>query len=391
VLRDMTAPEGAFWSAEDADSAVDPARPNEKSEGAFYIWSWQEIETLLGTEHASWFAYRFGMERDGNVQNDPHHEFTGRNILFAARTLAETAEHFSKPVEEIAATLAAAEERVLTARSERPRPHLDDKILTAWNGLMISAFARGGAILGTPAYTGAAARAADFLLNGMLQLDGSILRRYRSGEAGIGGMLDDYVFLAHGLLDLYEATFEIRYLDAAINLMRKTDELFSDPESGGYFASAQKDASDLMKLKDDYDGAEPSGNSIALMNLARLARITGDAAFAEAARKLVAAFATRAASAPHGLPQFLAAVEFDLSAKREIVVAGNAAGELERELWLRFDPFRILVHASPELAAFRPEVAAMTAPEEGASIYVCQNFTCQRPVSAPGDLARLLN
>ncbi|MCU1327320.1 MAG: hypothetical protein JWN34_2690, partial [Bryobacterales bacterium] len=243
VVRDLTAPEGAFWSAEDADSAVDAAEPHEKSEGAFYIWSWQEIETLLGPEHAALFAYRYGMERDGNVQNDPHHEFAGKNILFAAHTLAETAEHFSRPVEEVAAVLAAADDRALTARSERPRPHLDDKILTAWNGLMVSAFARGGAILASPAYTAAAARAADFLLETMVQTDGTILRRYRAGTAGIGGMLDDYVFFAQGLLDLYEASFEHRYLKASIELMRKAGELFGDAEEGGYYASAQEDAS----------------------------------------------------------------------------------------------------------------------------------------------------
>jgi uncharacterized protein YyaL (SSP411 family) len=256
---------------------------------------------------------------------------------------------------------------------------------------MIGAMARGGAILGSTSYVGAAARAADFLLNAMVQLDGTILRRYRAGEAGIGGMLDDYVFLADGLLDLYEATFEHRYLDAAINLMRKADELFGDPEAGGYYASAQADASALMKLKDDYDGAEPSGNSVALMNLARLSRITGDANFTAAADKLIAAFATRAASTPHGLPQMLAAIEFHRTAKREIVVAGTPGVELQRELWLRFDPFRILVHASPELAVYRPETAAMTAPEGGARVYVCENFACRQPVSSADDLARLLN
>ncbi|MCU1326943.1 MAG: hypothetical protein JWN34_2313, partial [Bryobacterales bacterium] len=151
------------------------------------------------------------------------------------------------------------------------------------------------------------------------------------------------------------------------------------------------DASSLMKLKDDYDGAEPSGNSVALMNLLRLARITNDPAFETAARKLIAAFAGRAASAPHGLPQMLAAIEFDVSAKREIVVAGDASGEIERQLWQRFDPFRILVHASPELAELRPEVAEMTAPEGGARVYVCENFACQTPVRSAEDLARLLN
>ena len=391
VIRDMTAPEGAFWSAEDADSAPDAAKPHEKSEGAFYIWNWQEITTLVSEEHTAWFGYRYGMERDGNVTNDPHHEFTGSNILFAARTISETAEHFNKPVDEVAVALAAADAKVLEARSKRPRPHLDDKILTSWNGLMISAFARASAILSDPTYGTAATRAADFLLTTMLQPDGTLLRRYRAGDAGIGGMLDDYVNLAGGLIDLYEATFIPRYLEAAIGLMRTTIAQFGDPEAGGFFASAHPDAAALVKLKDDYDGAEPSGNSVALMNLLRLARITGDVQFDTEARRLITAFAGRAASSPHGIPQFLAAIEFDLAEKREIIIAGTPSVALHKELWKRFEPFRVLLQASPEIAAFRPEVADMTAAPEGARVYVCVNFACQAPVTTAEDLAGLLN
>lgn len=391
VIRDMTAPEGAFWSAEDADSAPDASKPHEKSEGAFYIWSWQEIVALVGEEHAAWFGYRYGMEREGNVTNDPHHEFTGRNILFAARTIAETAEHFSKPAGEVAAALVAADACVLEARSARPRPHLDDKILTSWNGLMISAFARGAAILGDIRYLTAAANAADFLLSTMLQPDGTLLRRYRTGDAGIEGMLDDYANLTGGLLDLYEASFEFSHLAAAISLTREMISRFGDPEEGGFFASAHADAAALVKLKDDYDGAEPSGNSVALMNLLRLARITGDTQFDTEGRRLIAAFAGRAASAPQGIPQFLAAIEFDLAKKKEIIIAGTPSPEVQHELWKRFDPFRILLQESPEIAAFRPEVADMKAPADGARIYVCVNFACQTPVTSAEDLAQYLS
>ncbi|NDJ12094.1 MAG: thioredoxin domain-containing protein [Acidobacteriia bacterium] len=391
VIRDMTSPEGAFWSAEDADSAPDAANPAEKSEGAFYIWSWQEIADILGPEHAAWFSYRYGMEREGNVQNDPHHEFTGRNILFAARTITETAEHFSKPLGEVAPALAAADAKVLAARAARPRPHLDDKSLTSWNGLMISAFARAAAILQDNRYQTAAVQAADFLLSTMLQPDGTLLRRYRAGDAAIGGMLDDYVNLAGSLIDLYEATFDPRFLENAIALMRTTIATFGDPENGGFFASSHEDVAALVKLKDDYDGAEPSGNSVALMNLLRLARITGDAQFDTEARRLIASFAGRAASSPHGIPQFLAAIEFDLAQKREIVVAGSPGPEITQELWKRFEPFRVLMQASPEIAAFRPEIADMTAPPEGARVYVCVNFACQTPVTTAEALAQLLN
>src|SRR5262249_26120143 len=163
VLRDMVDAEGGFYSAEDADSVIDPARPNEKGEGAFYIWAQSEIESALGQPAAKYICYHFGVEPAGNVREDPHNEFTGKNILFLSHSTEQTAAHFGKPVEEIAASLAASKARLLAVRSKRVRPHLDDKVLTAWNGLMISAFAKGGAILAEPRYIAAARRAADFI------------------------------------------------------------------------------------------------------------------------------------------------------------------------------------------------------------------------------------
>jgi hypothetical protein len=290
VIRDMTAPGGGFYSAEDADSASDPARPNEKSEGAFYIWSFNEVIELLGEDRARQFARRYGVEPDGNVANDPHHEFTGRNILFQAHADDEDGE---------------ADKILFEARTKRPRPHLDDKILTSWNGLTISAFAKGAAILNDPKYAQAARRAADFLLSTMLTQDGTLLRRFRDGDAAIPGMLDDYAFFAQGLLDLYESTFEFRYLDAAIALTQKQRELLED-KTGGFFASAHEDTSRLMRIKDDYDGAEPSGNAVAFLNLLRLSRITGNGDLEASARKLLSVFQARLAAVPFGMPQMLA-------------------------------------------------------------------------------------
>jgi uncharacterized protein YyaL (SSP411 family) len=381
VMRDMTAPGGGFFSAEDADSAADSAHPREKSEGAFYIWSLKEVTELLGEERAHQFAGRYGMEPDGNVQNDPHHEFTGRNILFQAHAEPDTAD---------------AEKILFEARAKRPRPHLDDKILTAWNGLMISAFAKAAAILAVPAYANAARAAADFLLNTMRQPDGTLLRRFRDGDAAIPAMLDDYAFLAQGLLDLYESTFDFRYLDAAIAITQKQRELLED-EAGGFFASAHEDTSRLMRIKDDYDGAEPSGNSVALLNLLRLSRITGDtgnADFETSARKLIAAFQPKLTAAPFGMPQMLAAAEFDIAPRREIVIAGHASGEatgdMVRLLHSKFDPNRILLHAAPEIAVYHPAISFMNAQANATTVYICEDFVCQEPVTREEDLARLL-
>jgi hypothetical protein len=378
VMRDMTAREGGFYSAEDADSAPDPAYPNKKSEGAFYIWSATEVENLLGPERARVFAQRYGIEADGNVDNDPHHEFTGLNILFQAKEAGDDA-----------AALAEAERILLEARATRPRPHLDDKVLTSWNGLMISAFAKGAAILDEPRYQQAARGAADFLLERMRTGDGGLLRRYRDGDAAIPGMLDDYAFFVQGLLDLYESSFDFRYLEVGVAITGRQRELLED-SAGGFFASSHEDAAKLIRMKDDYDGAEPSGNSVALMNLLRLFRITGRSEFDESARKLIGAFQPRIAATPSGMPQMLAAVEFDLAPQREIVVAGPAQEEIIRVLWENFDPSRILLHAGPEVSAWQPAIAAMHPRAGETAVYVCEDYACRQPVTEPEDLRALL-
>ena len=378
VMRDMTAPGGGFYSAEDADSAKDAAKPYDKSEGFFYIWSWKEVESLLGSELTRRFAYRYGMQPEGNVENDPHHEFTGLNILFQAHAPEDDPADDSEALSEAARIL-------FEARCKRPRPHLDDKVLTAWNGLMISAFARGAAILSEPRYGEAARNAADFLLTTMVKPDGSVLRRFRDGDAAIPGMLEDYAFFVHGLLDLYESTFVFRYLEWAITIAGRQSSLLEDP-AGGFFTSAHEDASALIRMKDDYDGAEPSGNSVALMNLLRLHRITGKPEFEASARRLIAAFGKGLLTTPFGMPQMLAACEFDVAPQREIVVSGTPQGGMMRALWAKFDPNRVLLHASPELAVFQPAVAEMT----GSGVYLCENFACQEPAFHEGDLLRLL-
>jgi uncharacterized protein YyaL (SSP411 family) len=225
----------------------------------------------------------------------------------------------------------------------------------------------------------------------MRREDGTLLRRFRDGDAAIPGMLDDYAFFAQGLLDLYESTFEFRYLDAAVAITRTQRELLEDKgNAGGFFASAHEDTSRLMRIKDDYDGAEPSGNSVALLNLLRLSRITGSDEFEVPARKLLSAFQARLAAAPFAMPQMLAACEFDIAPQREIVIAGNIAGNMVRPLWAQFDPNRILLRAGPELARYQPALAEMVSPENGTTVYVCEDFACREPVTREEDLARLL-
>jgi uncharacterized protein len=400
VLRDMTDAAGGFYSAEDADSVIDPEEPGIKGEGAFYIWSDEEIRKLVPTPAASWFCYRYGVAESGNVASDPHGEFTGKNILYQAATLEETAEQFGKTVDEVREGIDEASRILMRARSERVRPHLDDKVLTSWNGLMISAFAMGGAVLDEPRYAEAARRAAEFLMAQMWDSQTRILkRRYRQGDAAIPGFLDDYALFAQALLDLYEAQFDLRHLELAIRLTERMQELFEDTEAGAFFSSGAGDESLVLRVKEDYDGAEPSGNSVAVMNLLRLAQITGRTAFWDSAQRSLAAFGSRLTHAPVALPQMLAACEFLLGQPRQIIVVGDKDAPdtqaLLRTLHSHFSPHRVaLLVDSPEtrrlLAAGIPVVASMDKLEGKAAVYVCRNSTCQLPVSETKQFAELL-
>jgi uncharacterized protein YyaL (SSP411 family) len=384
VLRDMLDPEGGFYSAEDADSVIDPAQPEEKGEGAFYVWTQAEIEHALGQPAAKSFCRHFGVEPNGNVREDPHGEFTGKNILYQAYEHQEP-------------EIAASKARLLALRSKRVRPHLDDKVLTAWNGLMISAFAKGGAILGEPRYTQAARRSADFILARMYDpKTGVLLRRYRQRDAAIPGFLDDYAFFAQGLLDLYEVEFHLPYLQAAIRLTEKQLDLFEDKSGGGFFSAALDDSSLVMRLKDDYDGAEPAGNSIAASNLLRLGQVTDRTDFHDASDRLLRAFAPRIGAQPVAAPQMLAAYEFTLSKPKQIVLVGNdGLPALLRELHSRFLPHKIVLLVADEasrreLSAYLPVIETMIEKDGRATAYVCENYACQLPTVDPKKFAELL-
>jgi uncharacterized protein len=400
VLRDMLDTEGGFYSAEDADSVIDPEEPQVKGEGAFYIWTAEEIRERVGSPVADWFEYKYGVEESGNVAHDPHDEFTGRNILYQAHTIEETAEHFEREPDEIREGIERARRALFEWRTHRVRPHLDDKILTGWNALMISAFALGGAVLEDSRYAGAARRAAEFLIARMYDPQtGILLRRYREGEAAIPGFLDDYALFTQSLIDLYETQFDRRHLDLAIRLSEKQRELFEDAGQGGFYSSGESDASLVLRVKEDYDGAEPSGNSVAALNLLRLAEITGRAEFRISAERLITAFESRISAVPMATPQMLVAYEFLLSEPRQIVIAGVRDAPDTRNLletvYTRFVPNRVVLLVDSEetrraLAEGAPAVGAMTARNGRATAYVCRNYACQLPVSDAAELAELL-
>ena len=400
VLRDMTDPAGGFYSAEDADSPR-PEDPTEEGEGSFYLWSSKEITNLLGEEHGKIFSRYYGVEEGGNALSDPQHEFTGRNILYAANTLEATANHFGKSETELRRILGDARVTLFRVRVTRPRPHLDDKILTSWNGMMISAFARAFQVLGEQRFLQAAEKAASFVLTSMYNAeDGRLYRRFRDGEARFSGHLDDYAFFVQGLLDLYEASFDLRWLEEAISLTKKQIELFWDKEHGGFYDTSGRDSSILVRIKEQYDGAEPTGNSIAVMNLLRLGDMTDNTDWRSKAEMSFAGFGEILRKQPAVMPQMAVAFDYSTGKSRQVILVGRKDDPeteiLVREVNSRFLPNKILMlvedtETPTSLATYLPFVASLTKVGGKPTAYVCEDYVCQLPTSDPQTLASLLD
>ncbi len=373
VLRDLTDPEGGFYSAEDADSP-DPENPGHSGEGSFYIWRKSEIDAVLGADSALFCGY-FGVEAEGNVEVDPQGEFTGRNILYQAESV------------EPSAAVRSGMEKLLAVRGKRPRPHLDNKVLTSWNGLQISALAKAYKVLDDVRYLVAAQRAVKFVLAKMYDpATGQLLRRYCEGEAAVGAFLDDYAFLSQGLLDLFEAKPEAWLLKFSLDLAQRGLARFEDEANGGFFSTEAGAKDVLLRVKDDYDGAEPSGNSVATDLLLRLGHITGNASFTEKGERSLKAFAPKMKAQPTIAPAMLVALgRWLLDAEQVILRVKEMDAEsekLESEYRHKFSASAVVLTIGDSCAQELTEAAPFLAGLERRgriTIYECRNFTCQLP------------
>ena len=399
VRRDLTDKEGGFQSAEDADSLLEKGK-TEKAEGAFYVWTKEEIDRLLGPERAKVFDAHYGVEKNGNTSQDSQGEFTNKNILIERESVAETAQKLELKEEKTRQLLTESRKLLLDVRAARPRPQLDDKIVTAWNGLMISALARAAQVLDDPAYCEIADRAADFLKAKLYRAETkTLLRSYRDGASEVEGFATDYAFLIQGLLDLYESSFDSGRLEWALELQARQDQLFRDAETGGYFTTSGADANVLLRMREGDDMAEPSANSVSACNLLRIGYALDDRAARARAEETLRAFAQQLERAPSSMPKMLVALGWSRAKPKQIVIAGKpGAGDtaaLVREVHHQFLPHRVLLLADGGAGQkfFSERIEFMKSVEliDGKpAAYVCENFVCQLPTTEPAKLRALL-
>jgi len=382
VLRDMTSPEGGFYSAEDADS--------EGEEGKFYVWTEEEIQKILSKKEAEVFLKVYNFEPDGNFLEEATGKRMGTNIPHLKKTLATEAKARKTTEKVLLKLLEGAREKLFDVRRQRIHPHKDDKILADWNGLMIAALAKAARALNQPSYTDAAKRAATFVLTQMQDGKGRLLHRYRDGEAGILAFLDDYAFLIWGLLELYETTLEPEHLQKTVELNAELLTHFWDEAGGGFFFTAD-DAEDLLvRKKDAYDGAIPSGNSVAMLNLLRLARITAESDLESKAAQIGQAFSGDVLSAPPGFTLMISSVDFAVGPSFEIVIVGDSAApdtqNMIRTINDQFIPNKVTLLIPTDKKA---ETVIQLAPftkdyktfDGKATVFVCANHVCQSPTT----------
>ncbi len=406
ILRDMTHPQGGFYSAEDADSLPPEHSPRghgeeaQKTEGAFYLWTEKEIFDILGIEAGESFIFRYGVNPQGNALEDPHGEFKSKNILYVEHSLEETAARFGQSPAQLARTLNRSRESLLIVRSKRPRPGLDDKIPSSWNGLMLSALAKGYQVLEEERYLEAAQKAISFTRANLYDAKTKKLyHRWRDGERAVLGMADDYAFLVQGLLDVYEASFNLDALDWALELTLTLQKDFYDA-AGGYYMTPSENRSDLLlRMVEDSDNVEPAASSVAVLNLLRLAQYTQREDLHKFSEQTLLHFGSALKSRPRSLPQMLVALDFLLTKPKQIIIAGekedSGTREMLRLVHERFMPVKMLmVMGQKEIKRITlklPMLAGMVPIEGKSTAYVCLQYACELPTNDIQVMSKLLD
>ena len=370
VLREMTAPDGGFYSAQDADS--------EGEEGKFFVWTAAEIEAVLGKEEADLLGRAYGVTPAGN--------FEGKTILNLKQTPGEIARQTGAEEGAVAERLAAARQKLFLAREKRVKPERDDKVLTEWNGLMIHALAEVGVVLGRADALEAASKAADFVLAEMSQENGFLFRSFKDGRARFNAYLEDYAAFARGLVALYEATFSLRWLAEAARLTKIMLAQFEDEARGGFYQTGVAHEELVVRRKDFIDNAIPSGNSMAAELLLRLAKLTGNDAYRSEAARVFRIMAAAMAQQPTGFGRMLTALDDLLSPSQEVAVVGSLTDartqRLLEEVRRHYLPHTVLALKEPEDENPLPLMEGRTLVDGQPAAYVCENYACRLPVTS---------
>jgi uncharacterized protein YyaL (SSP411 family) len=391
VLRYMTGPEGGFLSAEDADS--------EGEEGKSYLWTQQQVQEAVGNQDADFIDRVFNIEKDGNFAQEATGNKSGANILHLRKPLDEIASDLNLSRQDFDTRLKMARQKLFDYRAKRVHPLKDDKILTDWNGLMIAALAKGAQAFDEPEYAEAACRAADFILGNMRKANGRLWHRHRGEWTGVDANLDDYVFLVWGLIELYEATFDTSHLQYALELSDDMVRHFWDDDGGGLYLVPDDGERLLVRKKDIHDTALPSGNSVAMLNLLRLGRMTGNYDLEERAARIGRAFSGSVKESPAAYTQLMVALDFAIGPSYEVVIAGNPDAEdtrtMIRELRRRFLPNKVVLNRSdregPEIAKLAQFTKDQSSIGGKATAYVCVNHSCKSPTTDVNKMFELLN
>eukprot|EP01126_Amoeba_proteus_P055631 TRINITY_DN6923_c0_g1_i11.p1 TRINITY_DN6923_c0_g1~~TRINITY_DN6923_c0_g1_i11.p1 ORF type:complete len:475 (-),score=100.83 TRINITY_DN6923_c0_g1_i11:33-1457(-) len=401
VIRVLKSPTGGFFSAEDADSKLSHTS-EEHAEGAYYVWEYNEIKSVLGNLSET-FVYQYGIERGGNVPSwsDPHNEFKNKNILIQRHSVQETAHQFGKSVEEITQMISNAKELLFSFRSNRPRPFLDDKIITSWNGLTISALTRASQVLNKQNYLEHAISAMSFILENLYK-DGHLIRNYKDGASNIYGFSSDYAFVITALLDLYQATANLEYLKQAITLQDRMDELFYDLEAGGYFNAPIGKNDNIIQIKEEQDGAEPSATSYSCTNLMKLFYITRDEKYLKKVSLTLASYSRVLLNKPNIFPQLLTATDLFFRPPTQVVLYGNTSPkfrEMQQIVYSKFIPTLNLLFVTnledlkyfKEVLGLELEMPKTSLENDDMTAVVCKDLSCQLPTSNAQQLMKLLS
>jgi uncharacterized protein YyaL (SSP411 family) len=404
----MTSPDGGFYTAFDADSLDDSIvhldaegeRKPQKKEGAFYLWSADELTELLKQDFA-WFAHLYNIQPDGNIRHDPHQEFGKKNIIHQVATWEDTAQKFKLTQEQLLKMIEGVKRKLYDKRAQRSQPLLDDKVLTDLNGMMISSFVLGYRVTNRQDYLDAAETSARFIQEHLRRKDGRLLHRYRAGESAIEGHLDDYAYTIQALLDLYQVTFNLGYLEQAHQLLGDMIRLFWD-ESGKSFYLTGHDADPLLlRPKETNDGAIPSGHSVAIYILLQMTQLTGQLDFRDMALDALTQLADDISHTPRQFAYALLALDRHLNAPQEIVLAGEfdteesvAIKQYLQSVYLPSATFSQRPSSDEDaqaVIALMPYSARQKPIDERFTVFICENHVCKRPVFTLDDVKKILS